>query len=95
MLAGALLRKGFRLCCWAPNTASSPVLARRCMPRSSNSPRPTLPPVQLNATRAGMWPPEYPAGVPRKASLLSKRSYFQHQKHVQATEVGRESNLWG
>lgn len=34
-----------------------------------------------------MWPPEYPANIPSKASLLSKRSYFEHQKHVQAVEV--------
>lgn len=39
------------------------------------------------ASPAGMWPPEYPNNVPHKASVMSKRSYFEHQKHVQAVEV--------
>ena len=38
-----------------------------------------------------MWPPEYPENIPHKASLLSKRSYFEHQKHMQAVEVSRGS----
>ncbi|KAL4420361.1 hypothetical protein ABPG77_006168 [Micractinium sp. CCAP 211/92] len=36
---------------------------------------------------AGMWPPEYPAGIPREASRTSKKAYFYHQKHQQATEL--------
>lgn len=36
---------------------------------------------------AGMWPPEYPEGIPQTASRASKKAYFFHQKHAQATEL--------
>lgn len=37
--------------------------------------------------RAGMWPPEYPEGVPHVATHSSKRAHFTHQKHAQAAEL--------